>query len=120
VNQAEGVVTVIEERYQALSEQACFKRETKTTPGIDQAVFNKLCPPYKVLLHNDDFHGMDYVVVALVKSVPSLKEQDALEIMFTAHNEGTAVVIVVPQETAEFYQERILSYGLGCTIEPDE
>ena len=97
-----------------------FSRRTETTPGLDREVFNKLCPPYKVILHNDDFHSMDYVVVALVKSVPSLKEQDALDIMFTAHSEGTAVVIVVPQETAEFYQERILSYGLGCTIEPDE
>lgn len=99
---------------------AGFARRTETKPGIDREVFNKLCPPYKVILHNDDFHSMDYVVVALVKSVPSLKEQDALDIMFTAHTEGTAVVIVVPQETAEFYQERILSFGLGCTIEPDE
>lgn len=111
---------MIKEKYQSLTGQANFTRRTETTPGIDQEVFNKLCPPYKVILHNDDFHSMDYVIVALVKSVPSLKEQDALEIMLTAHNEGTAVVIVVPQETAEFYQERILSYGLGCTIEPDE
>ncbi len=108
-----------EEKYQALNGQAPFAKGTETTPGIDLEVLNKLCPPYKVLLHNDDFHGMDYVIEALVKSVPSLKEQDALDVMYTAHNEGTAVVIVVPQETAEFYQERILSYGLGCTIEPD-
>jgi ATP-dependent Clp protease adaptor protein ClpS len=96
------------------------KPQTITTPDIDREVFNKLCPPYKVILYNDDNHSMDYVVVALVKSVPSLNEQDAEEIMFTAHTEGTAVVIVVPQETAEYYQERILSFGLGCTIEPDE
>lgn len=106
--------------FPSLTARPAFERTTETTPGLDREVFNKLCPPYKVILHNDDFHSMDYVVVALVKSVPSLKEQDALDIMFTAHSEGTAVVIVVPQETAEFYQERILSYGLGCTIEPDE
>lgn len=94
--------------------------ETETIPDIDQDVLRKLCPPYKVILHNDEHHSMDYVVEALVKSVPSLDVNDALEIMFTAHKEGTAVVIVVPQETAEFYQERILSFGLGCTIEPDE
>ncbi len=96
------------------------KMRTDTTPDIDQDVLRKLCPPYKVILHNDDHHSMDYVIVALVKSVPSLNEEDALEIMMTAHNEGTAVVVVVPQETAEFYQERILSFSLGCTIEPDE
>ncbi len=93
---------------------------TETTPTIDQEVFSKLCPPYKVILHNDDHHSMDFVIVALIKSVPSLNEHEALEIMLTAHNEGTAIVIVVPQETAEYYQERILSFGLGCTIEPDE
>lgn len=111
---------MIVEKVPTLTARPAIKRRTETTPGIDREVFNTLCPPYKVILHNDDTHSMDYVVVALVKSVPSLKEQDALDIMFTAHNEGTAVVIVVPQETAEFYQERILSYGLGCTIEPDE
>ena len=111
---------MIQRFFQVIDGPVLLTGRTETTPGIDREVFNKLCPPYKVILHNDDFHSMDYVVVALVKSVPSLKEQDALDIMFTAHSEGTAVVIVVPQETAEFYQERILSYGLGCTIEPDE
>ena len=111
---------MIQELFQIRNNSFLITGRTETTPGIDLEVFNKLCPPYKVLLHNDEIHSMDYVVVALVKSVPSLKEQDALDIMFTAHSEGTAVVIVVPQETAEFYQERILSYGLGCTIEPDE
>jgi ATP-dependent Clp protease adaptor protein ClpS len=96
------------------------KPQTITTPDIDREVFNKLCPPYKVILYNDDVHSFDFVIGALMKSVPSLKEQDAEEITFTADSEGTAVVIVVPQETAEYYQERILSFGLGCTIEPDE
>jgi ATP-dependent Clp protease adaptor protein ClpS len=93
---------------------------TDTIPGLDQEILKKLCPPFKVILHNDDNHPMDLVVVALIKSVPSLTENDAIEIMMIAHTEGTAVVIVVPQETAEFYQERIRSFGLGCTIEPDE
>ncbi len=94
--------------------------DTEVVPDIDTDTLRKLCPPYKVILHNDDHHSMDLVVRALVKSVPSLKEQDALEIMFTAHNEGTAVVITCPQEAAEFYQQRILSFGLTCTIESDE
>lgn len=111
---------MIKEKFQAIDNLAPLTGRTETTPDIDREVFNQLCPPYKVLLHNDDYHDMLYVVAALVKSVPSLEEQDALEIMYTAHSEGTAVVIVVPQETAEYYQERILSFGLGCTIEPDE
>lgn len=93
---------------------------TEATPDLDQEILKKLCPPYKVILHNDDYHSQDFVIVALIKSVPSLTEDEAMDIMMTAHTEGTAVVIVVPQETAEYYQERILSFGLGCTIEPDE
>lgn len=111
---------MIQEFFKVKNKSIFLTGRTETTPGIDLEVFNKLCPPYKVILHNDEIHSMDYVVVALVKSVPSLKEQDALDIMFVAHSEGTAVVVVVPQETAEFYQERIQSYGLGCSIEPDE
>lgn len=94
--------------------------ETDVVPDIDQAILRKLCPLYKVILHNDDHNSMDLVIHALIKSVPSLNEEEAIEIMYTAHSEGTAVVITCPQETAEFYQERILSFGITCTIEPDE
>ncbi len=93
---------------------------TEVIPDIDREVFNRLCPPYKVLLHNDDHNDMDYVVKALIKSVPSLSEEEAIQIMITAHEENTAVVIVCPQETAEYYQERILTFGITATIEPDE
>ncbi len=94
--------------------------DTEVIPDIDKDTLRKLCPPYKVILHNDDHNSMDLVILALVKSVPSLSEEEAIEIMFTAHTEGSAVVITCPQETAEFYQERITSFGLTCTIEPDE
>jgi ATP-dependent Clp protease adaptor protein ClpS len=96
------------------------ERRTEVMPDLDEALLRKLCPPYKVILHNDDHNDMFYVMKALIKSVPSLSEAEAEEIMLTAHNEGTAVIVVVPQETAEFYQERILSFGIGCTIEPDD
>ena len=39
--------------------------------------------------------------------------------MLTAHVHGKAVVIVCPKEVAEYYQERLLSYNLTATIEPD-
>ena len=40
-------------------------------------------------------------------------------IMLTAHLTGSAIVIVCPKEAAEYYQERLLSYGLTATIEPE-
>lgn len=93
---------------------------TDAPPEVDREVFKRLCPPFKVLLHNDDFNSMDYVIMALLKSVPDLTEEDAVKIMLTAHEEGVALVIVCPQETAEYYQERILSFGINATIEPDK
>ncbi len=79
----------------------------------------KLLPPYKVLIHNDDYNEMGYVVFALLHSVNTLSVQEAERIMLTAHLTGTAVVVVCPKEVAEYYQERLLSYNLTATIEPD-
>jgi len=86
-----------------------------------QIVLNrtKLLPPYKVLIHDDDDNEMNYVVFALLHSVNSLSIQEAERIMLTAHLTGQAVVVVCPKEAAEYYQERLLSYNLKATIEPD-
>lgn len=74
-------------------------------------------PPYAVILHNDDTHSMEYVVDALLKSVPELSRADAVDIMSKAHNEGRSIVIVCPLERAELYRDRIQSFGLGVSIE---
>ncbi len=79
----------------------------------------RLLPPYKVILFDDDYNEMNYVVFALLHSVSQLSINEASKIMLTAHLKGSAVVIVCPKETAEYYQERLLSYGLTATIEPD-
>jgi len=79
----------------------------------------QLFPPYKVILYNDDYNEMNYVVAALLHAVNCLSMQEAERIMLTAHLTGSAIVIVCPKETAEYYQERLLSYGLTATIEPE-
>jgi len=43
----------------------------------------------------------------------------ATEIMLEAHNNGVAVVIVVPREHAEFYCEQLRQHGLTSSIEPE-
>jgi ATP-dependent Clp protease adaptor protein ClpS len=80
----------------------------------------KLAPRYRVLLHNDDFNGMEYVVECLVQTVPSLTAPQAIDIMMQAHNSGTGLVIICELEHAEFYCESLCSKGLTSTIEPDE
>ncbi len=89
-----------------------------TVTDIDTELLTRLIPPYRVVLHNDDHNSMDWVVVALVRSVPSLSFEQAMEIMFEAHEKGEATVIICPKETAEHYRDRIESFKITCTIEP--
>ena len=80
----------------------------------------KLAPQYRVLLHNDDFNSMEYVVQVLMQAVPSVTQPQAVSIMMEAHNNGMALVIVCAQEHAEFYCETLKNHGLTSTIEPEE
>lgn len=80
----------------------------------------KPAPRYRVLLHNDDFNPMEYVVESLMKVVPSLSMPQAVNIMMQAHVAGVAVVIICAQEHAEFYCEGLKGKGLTSSIEPEE
>src|SRR5215203_6191142 len=93
---------------------------TKPNVDIDLQRFVEICPPYQVILHDDDHHSMDEVIVAICRSVPGVDERKAILIMLEAHTTGRAIVIVCPQEQAEFYAERLGTYGLTVTIEPAE
>jgi ATP-dependent Clp protease adaptor protein ClpS len=90
-----------------------IKRPSTTT-------VRKPAPRYRVLLHNDDFNSMEYVVESLLKVVPSLSMPQAVNIMMQAHVSGVAVVIICALEPAEFYCEGLNGKGLTSTIEPEE
>jgi ATP-dependent Clp protease adaptor protein ClpS len=79
----------------------------------------KLLPPYRVVIYDDDYNEMMYVVFVLLHSINHLSQAEAERIMLTAHLTGSATAAVCPKEIAEFYQERLLSYGLTATIEPE-
>lgn len=80
----------------------------------------KHAPRYRVLLHNDDFNTMEYVVEALIETVSSLTVPQAINIMMDAHSNGKALVITCAQEHAEFYCESLQSKGLTSSIEPED
>jgi ATP-dependent Clp protease adaptor protein ClpS len=88
-------------------------------PEIGDDVRQRILPPYKVILHNDDHNAQDYVVQSLRKSVPGMSLARAAAIMWEAHTSGKAVVIACPLELAELYQQRLISFGLTATIELD-
>mmetsp|Transcript_8586 Transcript_8586/g.30964 ORF Transcript_8586/g.30964 Transcript_8586/m.30964 type:complete len:204 (-) Transcript_8586:708-1319(-) len=75
-------------------------------------------PRYQVLLHNDEVNRREYVVKVLLKIVPTLTMDDAVNIMNEAHFNGMAAVIVCAQEEAEEYCEGLRNNGLIATIEP--
>jgi ATP-dependent Clp protease adaptor protein ClpS len=85
-----------------------------------RSTVRKIAPRYRVLLHNDDFNSMEYVVQTLMTTVPSLTQPQAVSIMMEAHTNGLALVITCALEPAEFYCETLKNHGLTSTIEPDE
>jgi ATP-dependent Clp protease adaptor protein ClpS len=57
-------------------------------------------PLYKVLLHNDDFTTMEFVVLIL-ESVFNMSEQQAIQVMLNVHLRGLGVAGIYTFEVAE-------------------
>ena len=91
--------------------------ETKPGIKIERRVTQE--PPYKVILHNDDFTPMEHVVATLKKVIPRMSTRQAVDIMLEAHTNGKAVATKCHKELAELYMESLNNEGLISTIEPD-
>ncbi|KAL3629671.1 ATP-dependent Clp protease adapter protein CLPS1, chloroplastic [Castilleja foliolosa] len=94
----------------------------KTTPGreseFDLRKSRKMSPPYRVLLHNDNFNKREYVVQVLMKVIPGMTLDNAVNIMQEAHHNGRAVVIICAQADAEEHCTQLRGNGLLSSIEP--
>jgi len=81
-------------------------------------------PHYKVVLHNDDYTPMDFVVLILQKYF-SLDETEAIRIMLLVHNTGIGIAGIFPREIAETKVHKVNAYArknrypLKCTMEKD-
>ena len=81
-------------------------------------------PLYKVLLHNDDYTTMDFVVYVLI-NVFHRSENDAINIMLAVHNQGIGVAGVYTREIAETKINQVHNlaraheYPLMCTMEEE-
>lgn len=84
----------------------------------------KVKPPslYKVLLLNDDYTPMDFVVSILQKFFSMSREQ-AAQIMLKVHKDGMGVCGVFPKDVAATKVEQVLSFSrqnqhpLQCVME---
>ena len=79
---------------------------------------------FKVLLHNDDFTTMDFVVWVL-QYVFNRNDPDAISIMLKVHNEGLGIAGIYPYEVASMKSEKAMNlakareYPLLCTVEEE-
>ena len=79
---------------------------------------------FKVILHNDDFTTMEFVVFVL-QYVFSRDEAEAFTIMLKVHNEGIGIAGIYPYEVAQMKSEKAMNlakareYPLLCTVEEE-
>ncbi len=73
---------------------------------------------WAVVLFDDSHHSMDYVVWALLKTVPELSVADASLIMLEAHNTGKGIVTLCGREQAVKHRDALRILQLRCEIEP--
>lgn len=83
----------------------------------------KLPAMYKVLLLNDDYTPMEFVVDTIQRFFSKSREQ-ATQIMLKVHTEGMGVCGVYPQDIAETKMTQVLNHAresqhpLQCVVEP--
>ncbi|KAG4110817.1 hypothetical protein ERO13_D13G070400v2 [Gossypium hirsutum] len=94
----------------------------RTTPGreseFDLRKSRKIAPPYRVMLHNNNYNKREYVVQILMKVIPGMTLDNAVNIMQEAHYNGLAVVIICAQADAEEHCMQLRGNGLLSSIEP--
>ncbi|OFE11934.1 ATP-dependent Clp protease adaptor ClpS [Pseudohongiella acticola] len=82
-------------------------------------------PLYKVLLFNDDYTPMDFVVVILVEFF-HMPTEKATQIMLKIHTEGKAVCGVFSRDVAETKAQQVNDFSrennqpLLCHVEVDQ
>ena len=79
---------------------------------------------YRVLLHNDDYTTMDFVV-KILEEVFHKTQEESVAIMMSVHQKGMGVCGVYPKEIAEFRVTQVTvkaqqaGFPLRCTMEKE-
>ena len=102
--------------------------KTQTAPEIeiteDQQQETAYEPMFRIIIHNDDVTPMDFVVHVL-RNIFVLLLPDAVNVMYTAHYRGEAVVQILPRSKAEkrinkaHFAAGLEGYPLHFSMEPE-
>ena len=95
--------------------------------AVLEAEKTRLKPPplYKVLLLNDDYTPMDFVVVVL-QTVFAMSREKATQVMLQVHREGMGVCGVYTRDVAATKVEQVTAFArqhqhpLRCVMEEAE
>lgn len=96
------------------------REKTRTRPRT----VAKKPPMFKVLLHNDHYTTMDFVVEVL-RGVFNKPMLEAMHIMLSVHRSGIGIAGVYPAEVAETKIDRVHKmakengFPLKCSMEPE-
>ena len=96
-----------------------FENNTALKPEVAKP---KLPPMFKVLLLNDDYTPMEFVVACIENFFNKSREQ-ATQIMLQVHTEGMGVCGIYPQDIAETKMNQVLKHAqeaqhpLQCVVE---
>lgn len=98
--------------------------ENDTGTVVKSKPITKRPPLYKVLLLNDDYTPMEFVVHILERFF-GMSSAQAFDIMLTVHKKGVAVVGVFSHEIAETKVAQVMDFSrrhqhpLQCTMEKE-
>lgn len=103
-----------------------FWEENEGNVAIQNETREKIDKPrlWKILLHNDNYTTMDFVVTILI-GVFHKSEGEAIRIMLDVHHKGIGVVGTYTREIAETKIARVTElakqaeFPLLCTMEPE-
>jgi len=107
---------VVDHDADGVSVQAPAKPRRKVKPTIPYRKVDQM-PSWRVLLHNDNFNEMNFVVDSILRLTP-LSFEKAYRCMLEAHEHGLSLLLVTHQERAELYRDQFQSKRLIITIEP--
>ena len=103
---------------------ASSENDTDQNVLVDTRSKTNRPPLYKVLLLNDDYTPMEFVVLVLERFF-GMNHAQAFDIMLTVHKKGLAVVGVFSHEVAETKVAQVMDsarknqHPLQCTMEKE-